>query len=53
MEGPHQLLTAEQAQFGDLAGSAGRSFYGPSMSYSFLQKTGISVYLPYKLGISN
>ena len=33
MEGPYKLLPAEQAWFGNLAGSAGRSLYGPSMFY--------------------
>ena len=28
----HKLLPAEQAQFGNLAGLAGRSLYSPSMS---------------------
>ena len=34
MEGPYKLLQAEQAQFGDWAGSASRSLYSPSMFYS-------------------
>ena len=33
IEGPYKLLLAEQARFGNLAGSAGRSLYHPSMSY--------------------
>ena len=33
MEGPYKLLPAEQAQFGDLAGSASRSLYGRSVFY--------------------
>ena len=32
MEGLYKLLPAEQARFGYLSGSAGRSLYGPSMS---------------------
>ena len=34
MEGPYKLLQAEQAQFGNWAGSASRSLYSPSMFYS-------------------
>ena len=33
MKGPYKLLPAEQAWFGNLASSASRSLYGPSMSY--------------------
>ena len=32
MEGPYKLLLAEQVCFGNLAGSAGKSLYGPAMS---------------------
>ena len=32
MEGPYKLLPAKQTRFGNLAGSAGKSLYGPSMS---------------------
>ena len=33
MGGQYKLQPAEQVRFGNLAGSAGRSLYGPSMSY--------------------